>query len=83
MNMVQKVLDNNCRQYRAGFALTLDFDSGEAQKALFKDYDKIENINQDQRIGASLIVDDELRDWFDSLSDKIVVYIQNLDLEGA
>jgi hypothetical protein len=83
MNMVRKVLDNNCRQYRAGFALTLDFDSEEAQKALFKDYDKIKDINQDQRIGASLIVDNALRDWFDSLAGKIVDYIQNLDMEGS
>ena len=81
MAMVNKVLDNNCRQYRAGFALTQDFDCEEAQQALFKNYDKIEGINQDQRIGASLIVDDVLRDWFDSLAEKIVEYIQNLDIE--
>jgi len=80
MAMVHKVLDNNCRQYRAGFALTQNFDGEEAQKALFKDYNKIENINQEQRIGASLIVDDGLRDWFDSLAANIVDYIQNLDL---
>lgn len=81
MKMVHKVLDNNCRHYRAGFALTQDFDNEEAQKALFKDYDKIKDIEQVQRIGASLIVHGELRDWFDSLADKIVEYIQNLDLE--
>jgi len=79
--MAKKVLDNNCRQYRAGFALTQEFDSHEAQKGLFDGYNKLENINQDQRIGASLIVDEELRNWFDSLASKIVEYIQNLDLE--
>ena len=79
MAMVNKVLDNNCRRYRAGFALTQNFDDQTAQEALFKGYDKIENINQNQRIGASLIVDDELRYWFDSLAEKIVEYIQNLD----
>lgn len=57
MAMVRKVLDNSCRQYRAGFALTQVFDTEDAQKALFQGYDKIQNINQDQRIGACLIVD--------------------------
>ena len=80
MAMVAKVLDNNCRHYRAGFALTREFDNEDAQKALFKDYNKIEDINQDQRIGASLIVKGELRDWFDTLANKIVIYIQNLEV---
>ncbi|EHC04319.1 hypothetical protein ACRN94_21005 [Shewanella baltica] len=80
MSMVNKVMDNSCRQYRAGFALTQNFDDGEAQKSLFKGYNKINDINQDQRIGASLIVDGELRDWFDILAGKIVHYIQNLEV---
>ncbi|MGL5467177.1 MAG: hypothetical protein ACRDCT_03120 [Shewanella sp.] len=81
MSMVRKVIDNSSRQYRAGFALTQDFDTEEAQKALFKGYDKIKDINQEQRIGASLIVDGKLRDWFDALAKKIIAYIEQLDAE--
>ncbi|NLO50325.1 MAG: hypothetical protein GX103_04075 [Bacteroidales bacterium] len=81
MSMVRKVIDNSSRQYRAGFALTQDFDTEEAQKALFKGYDKIKGINQEQRIGASLIVDGKLRDWFDALATKIITYIKQLDVE--
>lgn len=81
MSMVRKVIDNSSRQYRAGFALTQDFDTEEAQKALFKGYDKIKDINQEQRIGASLIVDGKLRDWFDALATKIIAYIEQLDAE--
>ncbi|TXS90812.1 hypothetical protein FV139_17730 [Parahaliea maris] len=81
MSMVRKVIDNSSRQYRAGFALTQDFNTEEAQKALFKGYDKIKDINQEQRIGASLIVDGKLRDWFDALSTKIIAYIEQLDVE--
>ncbi|MUI53150.1 hypothetical protein [Aliivibrio fischeri] len=80
MRMVNKVIDNSCRQYRAGFALTQIFDGEEAQKALFKGYNKISDIHQEQRIGASLIVNSELRDWFDNLAEKIVHYIQNLEV---
>lgn len=81
MSMVRKVIDNSSRQYRAGFALTQDFDTEEAQKALFKGYDKIKDINQEQRIGASLIVNGELRDWFDALATKIIAYIEQLAVE--
>lgn len=81
MSMVKKVIDNSTRQYRAGFALTQDFDTEEAQKALFEGYDKIKDINQEQRIGASLIVDGNLRDWFDALATKIIAYINQLDME--
>ncbi|HGF7177554.1 TPA: hypothetical protein AB5E44_003582 [Vibrio cholerae] len=81
MSMVRKVIDNSSRQYRAGFALTQDFDTEEAQKALFKGYDRIKDINQEQRIGASLIVDGKLRDWFDALATKIIAYIEQLDVE--
>lgn len=81
MSMVRKVLDNSSRQYRASFALTQDFDTDEAQKALFKGYNKIKDINQEQRIGASLIVDGELRDWFDALATKVIYYIEQLNVE--
>lgn len=81
MEISFKVLDNNCRQYRAGFALTQGFDTEAAQKALFKGYNKITKIEKEQRIGASLIVDGDLRDWFDSLAIRIIAYIQQLDVE--
>lgn len=81
MSMVRKVLDNSSRQYRAGFALTQDFDSDEAQKALFKGFKKIKDISQEQRIGASLIVDGELRNWFEALATKIIAYIEQLEVE--
>ena len=44
MSMVRKVIDNSSRHYRAGFALTKDFDTQQAQKALFKGYNKIKDI---------------------------------------
>lgn len=81
MSMVRKVIDNSSRQYRAGFALTQEFDTEEAQKALFKGYDKIKDITQEQRIGASLIVNGKLRDWFDALATKIIAYIEQLAVE--
>lgn len=82
MEMVKKVLDISRRQYRAAFALTQEFDDPEAQKKLFKGYQKISDIKQNQRIGASLIVEGELRAWFDILGERIVSYLKQLDVSS-
>lgn len=81
MQMVRKVLDNSCRHYRAALALNRPFESDAAQKQLFKGYNRITKIDREQRIGASLIVDGKLRDWFDALAVKIIAYIEKLDEE--
>ncbi|WP_281947448.1 hypothetical protein [Vibrio parahaemolyticus] len=79
MRMVQKVLDNNSRYYRAGFAVTSNFDTEEARKGLFKGYGKITGIRAEQRIASTFVVDGQLRDWFEMLAQKIITYISQLD----
>ena len=79
MQMVSRVLDNSYRHYRAAFALTVKYDNEKARKGLFKGYNSLEGITQLQRIGASLIVEGELRDWFDSIALKIIEYIRQID----
>jgi hypothetical protein len=79
MQMVSRVLDNSYRHYRAAFALTDKYDNEKAMKGLFKGYNSLEGITQLQRIGASLIVEGELRDWFDSIAIKIIEYIRKID----
>ena len=79
MSMAKKVFDNDCRQYRAGFSLTRNFDNSQAQKSLFKGYKKIKDIDREQRIGACFIVDNELRDWFDIMAIKIITFIHQFD----
>ncbi len=78
MSMAIKVIENDCRHYRAAFALTNDFDNDKSQKKLFKGYSKLSGIKSDQRIGAGLIVGGKLRGWFDVMSEKIIAYIRQL-----
>ncbi|MEZ9318760.1 MULTISPECIES: hypothetical protein [Vibrionaceae] len=79
MRMVQKVLDNNTRHYRAGFAVTSDFDNEEARKNLFDGYGEIKGIRAEQRNASTFVVDGPLRPWFESLAQKIIAYIEQLD----
>jgi len=71
------VTDQTLRRYRASFAVTAD--SQNERKKLFADYNRIDNINADQRIGASFVVPPKMRDWFDQLAKQAVDYLNSLD----
>jgi hypothetical protein len=72
------VMDRSQRRYRAAFALTTEHDSQGARQKLFKGYDKIDGVSSDRRVGASLIVTGDLRDWFDDLASEAVTYLGHL-----
>lgn len=82
----QKILDRNTRCYRAAFSLPDVFDSDDERKKLFEGYEAIKAINAinaNQRIGASLIITGEMRNWFDDLAKQVIVYIASLTEESA
>lgn len=80
-HLAAAVTDRTKRRYRAAFAITSDLDTADGRKQLFENYNKIEDIEQGQRLGACLVVPPKLRDWFDQLADKAVKYIESLDEE--
>jgi hypothetical protein len=71
------ITDQTLRRYRASFAVTVD--SQDERTKLFADYNRIDNINADQRIGASFIVPPKMRDWFEKLAKQAVGYLNSLD----
>jgi hypothetical protein len=71
------VTNQALRRYRASFAVTVD--SQAERKKLFADYNRIEKINSDQRIGASFIVPRKMRDWFDTIAEQAINYLGSLD----
>ncbi|WP_406649232.1 hypothetical protein QEZ52_07930 [Aliisedimentitalea scapharcae] len=71
------------RKYRAAFSLPPDFDTLAARQSLFSDYDRIQSITAEQRIGASFITPIDMRDWIAELADKAIEYLENLDGEEA
>jgi hypothetical protein len=54
-------------------------DSQVERKKLFADYNRIEKINADQRIGASFVVPPKMRDWFDAIAAQAIGYLDSLD----
>ena len=75
------VTDPKRRNYHAAFALTEEYDSINQRQRLFKDYNRLDGLTEKQRIGASFIVDGELRDWFDQLAVKAIEFLGELEAE--
>lgn len=67
-----RVLDLAYRRYRASLAVTADHDFEQARAALFKGYDKLSGVNAEQRLGATFIVNGDLRGWFDTLASRVI-----------
>jgi len=59
--------------------VTAHFDSDEERRKLFKGYDALTEIEAIQRVGASFVVEGKLRDWFDALADRAIVFLKTLD----
>ena len=62
------VTDQTLRRYRASFAVTVD--SQAERKKLFADYNRVEKLQSDQRIGASFVVPPKMRDWLTQLRHR-------------
>lgn len=77
------VMDRNQRRYRTAFALTKKHDSQEERQKLFKGYDALSGITAKQRVGASLIVSGQLREWFDVLALQAIGYLDELERVGG
>lgn len=73
------VTDRKTRRYRAAFAVTDEYDNQKKRGELFAGYDKIEDIEAEQRLGACLIVPPNLRDWFDKLATISIEYLDSME----
>lgn len=78
----EAVMDRNTRRYRAAFVLPEKEDNQEALTKLFKGYDVLDGITAEQRVGASLIVKGDLREWFAALAEQAIGYLDELNGEG-
>lgn len=72
-----RVLDLAYRHYRAALAITADDDTLDRRRAVFNGYDELAGLNHTQRIGATFVVDGELRSYFDSLAEATLKAIDD------
>lgn len=77
-----RVLDLVYRRYRAALAITAKDDSQRGRASLFKGYGKLIGIEAEQRVGATFIVNGDLRGWFDDLADRTTMVIDGFKKEA-
>ncbi|WP_444857952.1 hypothetical protein [Sphingosinicella sp.] len=85
VNAAARVTDKSIRCYRA--ALTTRTLTTAGRISLFAGYDGLEDLNQDQRVGATLPLSIPLRDWFQTLADAVIealgTFIDEVGTEGG
>ena len=73
------VLEASVRCYRA--ALTTGSLTQARRGTLFRGYGDLDGITQAQRVGATLELDGDLRDWFQALADEVRASLDELNAE--
>lgn len=76
-----KIHDNKYRSYRAALTVPSSISTNAKRKKLFKDYNQLSDINQSQRIGVIFTVDKNLREWFQLLSEQVIVQLNKFEAE--
>jgi hypothetical protein len=83
VDAASRVLDRSFRAYRGSLAVTSACDSLTRRKSLFKDYEELDGIQPDRRIGAVLVTGDDLRAWFQEIADRAITYLDELESESS
>lgn len=72
------VLNLTIRSYRSAFAVPAEYDNQDRRALLFDRFKSIEDIAQKQRIGATFVIDSDLREWFQELAITTIAYLNSL-----
>jgi hypothetical protein len=74
-----RVLDKKFRTYRASLTVGTSIASTDKRKRLFKGYNGLADITKAQRIGATLVIDGDLRSWFQKLADGVIEALEQFE----
>ena len=66
------VLDKQFRTYRAALTVNAAITTADRRRRLFRGYNGLAQITKSQRIGATFVIDGDLRAWFQTLADQVV-----------
>lgn len=76
-NVQNDIFNNNYRLYRVGITREVRHNDNDGRMELFKNYDDYISGNTcDRRSGATIYLDD-MRNWMQDFSDKVISYLQS------
>lgn len=79
----RRVMDLGCRHYRAALTVDATIVTPEKRARLFKGYNELADIEQSQRIGATLVMNADLRTWFQQLADAVIAAIKSGEIKSV
>lgn len=78
-----RVLDKQFRTYRAALTVGTAITTTDRRRKLFKGYSDLADITKAQRIGATLVVDGDLREWFQELADSVIEALEKFEVDNV
>jgi hypothetical protein len=78
-----RVLDKQFRTYRAALTVGTAISTTSMRRKLFKGYGDLAEISKAQRVGATLVIDGDLRDWFQNLADRVIASLAEFEAAGV
>lgn len=78
-----RVLDKRFRAYRSALTVGPTISNARKRKKLFKGFSDLEEISMAQRIGATFVIDIDLRDWFQELSENVLEKLTEFEAENV
>jgi hypothetical protein len=68
VSAAERILNLSYRKYRAALTIEAKDDTAKRRSAIFKGYDDLSKVAPNQRIAATLVVDGDLRAFFETLA---------------
>ncbi|HHK7932051.1 hypothetical protein LZ337_12985 [Serratia marcescens] len=78
-----RVLDKQYRTYRAALTVDSTIAAPKKRKKLFNGYNNLTHIKKGQRVGAMLVIDGDLRDWFQDLANNVISALNEFEAEDV
>lgn len=78
-----RVLDKQYRTYQAALTVGSNIATVKKRKNLFKGYNDLMHITRNQRIGATFLIDGDLRDWFQELANQVITRLNEFEAEDV
>lgn len=78
-----RILDKGFRTYRASLTVGAAITTTKKRKELFAGFSDLNDIKKVQRVGATLVVNGDLREWFQELANSVIAALQKFEADDV
>ena len=70
------IFSHQTRNYRAGLVIKAEQNNEDDRKAIFKNYENVKDLDPSNRIAGTLVIDNDLRAWFQNFAENVISTIR-------